>query len=210
VPYEPETVQVAGSPLGSIAPGGARLAIMPIAPDVAGQPAGEEVCVESEVHLYPTSMSRTETGQAAEVAWTEPGLVASSPVWLDDDRLLFVKLGNGACGVIEGEPLREIMLLDLGSGAAPRTVAGPIGNADDTNDEEQRYGRQFGHLYSVSPDGRYVAWVAGGRAADESLINVTEIETGATQAVLRYGADEATDAVDFIENTLIRQVVWLE
>jgi hypothetical protein len=137
--------------------------------------------------------------------------VASSPQWLDDDRLLFVKVGTGSCGAVTGDAAREVMLLDLSApGASPIALVGPLGNADDVNDRTQLLARQYGHLYSVSPDGRFVAWIAGSLAEDESLLNVTSVADGTTRTALRITRAQAADSTEFIESLLLRQVVWLE
>jgi hypothetical protein len=103
------------------------------------------------------------------------------------------------------------MLLDITSeNPEPRVIAGPLGNADDPNDRTQNLGGQHGHLYSPSPDGRYVAWIAGGLEARETIINVTDVQTGSTFVVLRTSESAAYDRADYIENQIFRQVVWLK
>lgn len=193
-------------PSAALSPDGTRAAIVP----VARGPNQPESCFDSYVGLldvpFATPQSMDTTGTAV---WTEPGLVASSPQWLDSDTLLFVKLGIGSCGQVNDSALsRQIMMLEL-AGGTPRPLAGPLGNADDPNDRAQQFGSQVSHLYSPSPDGAYVAWIGGGMEQGESLLNVTEVASGQTAVLLRLTRADAQDMADFIENGLLRQVVWL-
>ena len=137
--------------------------------------------------------------------------MASSPQWLSNDRLLFVRLGTGSCGNVQGEVAREVMLLDLtATTPVPRQVVGPLGNADDPNDRTQVFGRQYAHLFSPSPDGQYIAWISGGLEARETAIHITHVETGETHVVLRTTDQNAQDLGDYIEHYMLRQVVWLK
>ena len=190
-----------------LSPDGTRAANVPI---VFVPPPGQDIpatCFDSFVELYQGPFTTQDVDIDGETIWTEAGLIASSPQWLTDDLLLFVKYGTGDCGEIAGDPLREIMVIDTSETTPrPRSVAGPIGNADDPNDRVQQFGRTVSHLYSIGPNGQHIAWIGGGRRAGETTVNVTNVATGSTQTVLRYTAE---DAIEFIENTLIRQVVWL-
>jgi len=192
----------------AVSPDGTRSAAVPIVPAYLTDPAE---CFDSYVGLLQAPFTLENFDSQGETIWTEPGLVASSPQWLDDDRLLFVKVGTGSCGTVTGDAAREVMLLDLSSpGASPMALVGPLGNADDVNDRTQLLARQYSHLYSVSPDGRYVAWIAGSLAEDESLLNVTSVADGTTRTALRITRAQAADSTEFIESLLLRQVVWLE
>lgn len=201
-------------PPGALSPDGTRVASVPIAAQQggaagAGDDASAAACFDSyvELHTGPFTLASETT---SETLWTETGLVAASPQWLDEQRVLFVKLGTGECGAVQGDPARMVMLLDTSEAAPdPVEVAGPLGNADDVNDRPQGFGA-YGHLYSASPDGRYIAWIDGGLDAGESMIMITEIATGNTSVLQRMTRDEAADVADFIENYLFRQVVWLE
>lgn len=195
----------------AVAPDGARAAAVPLASRPADPAAASTTCFDSYVALYAPPFTLTRLEAPGDIVWSAPGLVASSPHWLDRDRLLFVRLGTGDCGEVQGEPERAILLLDLRAPqGAPQPVAGPLGNADDPNDRTQALGRVVTHLYSPSPDGRFIAWIGGGIAARESTVNLTEVSTGATTVVLRSVASEASDVASFIEDQLFRQVVWLE
>lgn len=202
-----EAVDVARTPLGAVSPDHALVAIIPVAPGGAAPDSG--ACIESAVQLIRAPMPVDPNAVAPETIWTEPGLVASSPSWLDADTLLFVKLGNGECGQITGEQDRTLFRLEL-DGSPPQVIVPRLGNADDQSDFAQNVARQLTHLYSVSPDGRYVAWVDGGREARETMINVTAIDTGQTQTVVRFTADDAPDLAAYLEQYLVRQVEWLE
>lgn len=194
-----------------ISPDRSRLANIPIGFGVQAAQDNPDACFDSYVEIIDLPLTTADPFREGTTVYASPGWIASSPQWLDDDTLLLVQLGQGQCGEVEGEPERAIMRLDLDAEQPdPVLIAGPLGNADDPNDRAQQFGRSFVHLYSPSPDRQYIAWVAGGRGADETLINVTRLDTGDTQAVLRFGAGDFIDAADFIENGLIRQVVWLE
>lgn len=193
VPYPLET-----------SPDGALTASVPVTQ------AGSEECFDSYIELFRGRPSAHEMNWRGETVWTEPGLVASSPHWLDSDTLLYLQLGTGECGNVAGEPVRQIMLFDLAEQLPrPRPVAGPLGNAGDVSDFLQQ-GKLYTHLYSASPDGQSVAWISGGYDTHETVINVTDIATGSTTPVVRFATADAYDAADFIENFMIRQVVWVE
>ncbi|HEX3050489.1 MAG TPA: hypothetical protein VHP83_07535 [Aggregatilineaceae bacterium] len=209
-PRDETEVQLASNFGLAVAPDQTRIATIPAV--ITQGPTGPITpteCFDSAVQIIQQPVDPADVMGDAETVYTEAGLIASAPTWLDDEHLLFVKLGNGTCGRIEGEAKREIMLLDLSTGSAPRPIAGPLGNARDQNDAAQLWGAQLGHLYSLSPDGRYVAWIGGEYDEGVSTIQVTEIETGVTTEMLRVTEDEANDAGDFIEHYLLRQVVWL-
>lgn len=210
VPVEDPTLAV--EPAAPLAPDGSQMVTVPVAfrPDDVN--ANPDACFDSYVELLdaPMTLERTQAGEG-DMVWTERGLVASSPQWLDADRLLFVKLGNGECGDVQGDPARMVMLLDISDPAPePEPVAGPLGNADDPNDPMQRFAKAYGHLYAPSPDGRYIAWIDGGLSARESTVKLTDITTGTTYTLLRATSDDAGDAARFIEDHVFRQVVWLE
>ena len=205
-------------PFSAVSPDSARLAVIPLLFgaqasiglfDTEATSDSQSPCLGSEVQLYdlPVQFGVAE----AQVIWTENELVASSPTWLDNDTLLFIRVGYGVCGQVEGDPVREIMMLDVDAPQPqPEVIAGPLGNANDPNDEEQNFGGQLGHLYSPSPDGQYVAWIGGGNREGESSLNITDIDTGETQALLTINENEALGAADFIEHYMLRQVLWLE
>ena len=193
-----------------VSPDATRAAYVPITPLTQGQP-DPETCFDSYVELMPAPFTVATLGAAGQTVWAEPGLVASSPHWLDNDRLVFVKVGTGTCGVVQGDAVRQVMLLDLTApGAIPQPLVGPLGNADDTNDRAQLLGRQYGHLYTVSPDSRYVAWISGSLNDGESALNITAIDSGDTRIVLHVTRADAPDTASFIESLMLRQVVWLE
>jgi len=209
-PWEETEIQLPHTFGLAVSPDETRIANIPVV--VTQGPNGPITpaeCFDSTVQIIQQPVNPTDVIGEAETVYTETGLIASAPTWLDDEHLLFVKLGSGTCGRIEGEADRAIMLLDLHAGGAPRSVAGPLGNARDQNDAAQLWGGQLGHLYSLSPDGRYVAWIGGEYDEGVSTIQVTEIETGETTEILRITEDEANDAGDFIEHYMLRQVVWL-
>ncbi len=219
-------LELAGYPFAAVSPDGTRMAAispfdmldpgtllfnLPAADGTTAPERPAAVCADSVIELYPLPLPLGGTIPAPQPIWTEPDTTASSPEWLDDDSLLFVQVGSGSCGQIEGDPQREIMLLDVDTGTDPRPIAGPIGNADDRNDEEQFGGLLFGHLYDASPDEQYIAWIAGNYESGETMVNVTTIETGETQTVIRFTVDETLGGKpDFLENYLIRGVTWLE
>ncbi len=191
-------------------PDGTRAALVPIALLNQGQP-DPDTCFDSSVELVQAPFTIATLDAPGQTVWSEPGLVASSPHWLDNDRLLFVKVGTGTCGLVQGDAAREVMLLDLSvPNAGPEPLVGPLGNADDTNDRAQLLGRQYGHLYAVSPDSRYVAWIAGSLNDGESILNITAIDSGETRIVLHVTRADAPDTATFIEGMMLRQVVWLE
>ncbi|MBN1681343.1 MAG: hypothetical protein JW966_13765 [Anaerolineae bacterium] len=216
-PLSDEPLALATHPIGAVSPDGARLVVVasPTTPQagisfnalsISDIPPDE--CYDAYAELSPLPL---DPNAEAERLWSETGLVASSPQWVDNDRVLFVRLGYGTCGEIDGEPLREVVLIDTGeTNAAPRVIAAPLGNADDLNDETQQLGGQHGHLFSPSPDGQYLAWVGGGRVAGESVINITHIATGDTETVVRFTENDAQGVAQFFERYLIRQVVWLD
>lgn len=206
VPLEETSAVIAAPPNAILSPDGARAAIVP----VASGPAQPETCFDSYVALFEVPFATAQgVKESGETVWTEPGLVASSPQWLDDDTLLFVKLGIGTCGQVSETGLsRQIMALEL-AGGVPQPLAGPLGNADDPNDRAQQFGGEVTHLYSPSPDDAYLAWIGGGVEQGETLLNVTEIASGQTVTLLRFTRADAQDMADFIENHLLRQVVWL-
>jgi len=199
-------------------PNGQLVANVPVFVSRFGVPQGGDNCVDSYVELYDGNPTTTILTQSGRSVWTEASLVASSPHWLTNDLLLFVKVGTGQC---ETRPSggfiftllssdRQVMLLDVtATDPQPRVVAGPLGNADDTNDRVQQM-EQFGHLYAPSPDGRYIAWISGGFEGGMSAINVTEVATGTTQTILSVAIADTRDAADYLENHLIRQVIWLK
>ncbi len=192
-----------------VSPDGTRAANVPVAAVPPGQ--DNAACFDSYVELYQAPFTTQNFDADGRTIYTEAGLIASSPHWLTNELLLFVKVGTGTCGTVSGVPSREIMLLDTSqSSPRPQLIAGPLGNADDPNDRAQQFGRFYGHLYAAAPGGQYVAWVGGGRQAGETTVQVTDVQTGSTQTVLRFTTDDAQGAADFIEHTLIRQVVWLE
>lgn len=192
-------------------PDGTRIARVPRAPGLAAAGDDPENCFDSYVSLVDLPLTIDDPFREGDIIYSEARLVATSPQWLDSDRLLFVKLGEGTCGDVQGDSLRQIMLLDLSADSVqPVPVAGPIGNETDPSDYAQTLGRSVTHLYSPSPDGRFIAWVAGGPDADETVINVTEVATGETRAIFRVTAAETLDAVEFLERTLIRQVLWID
>jgi len=194
-----------------MSPDGSKGALVPVAFRPDDLNANPGACFDSYIALVEPPFTLASLNDIGETVWTQPGLVASSPQWLDNDRLLFVQIGTGDCGDVQGEPDRMVMLYDTSTpGAQPEPVAGPLGNADDMNDRPQRFGKAFGHLYSPSPDGRYIAWITGGVDAHVSEVNVTDLVTGDTQVILRTTYEEAGDAGDYIENFMFRQVVWLE
>ncbi len=200
------SAEIAAPPEAALSPDGVRAAIVPV---VSG-PVQPETCFDSYIGLLDVPFATAQgMNTSSETIWTEPGLVASSPQWLDDDTLLFVKLGVGTCGQVSATGLsRQIMALEL-AGGTPRPVAGPLGNADDPNDRVQQFGRQVTHLYSPSPDDAYIAWIGGGVEQGETLLNITEIASGRTVTLLRFARADAQDMADFIENYLLRQVAWL-
>ncbi len=200
------SAEIAAPPEAALSPDGKRAVSVP----VASGPAEPETCFDSYIGLLDVPFATAQgVKTSSETIWTEPGLVASSPQWLDDDTLLFVKLGVGTCGQVSESGLsRQIMALEL-AGGTPRPVAGPLGNADDPNDRIQQFGRQVTHLYSPSPDDAYIAWIGGGVEQGETLLNVTEIASGRTVTLLRFARTDAQDMADFIENCLLRQVAWL-
>lgn len=203
---DPEVV-----PPAVMSPDGTRGVDVPIAFRPNDIDANPDACFDSYIALHEPPFTFANSNQAGETVWTQPGLVASSPQWLDDNRLLFVKWGIGDCGEVQGEAERMIMIYDISTPAAqPEAVAGPIGNADDANDRPQRFGKAMGHLYSPSPDGRYIAWISGGVDAQVSEVNITDLVTGETQVILRTTRAEAGDAGEYIEDFMFRQVVWLE
>lgn len=206
VPLSEVSAEIAAPPEAALSPDGRRAVIVP----VASGPSEPETCFDSYVGLLDVPFATAQGMQmSSETIWTEPGLVASSPQWLDDDTLLFVKLGVGTCGQVSATGLsRQVMALEL-AGGTPRAVAGPLGNADDPNDRVQQFGRQVTHLYSPSPDDAYVAWIGGGVEQGETLLNVTELASGRTVTLLRFARADAQDMADFIENYLLRQVAWL-
>ncbi|MBI5959903.1 MAG: hypothetical protein HY866_14285 [Chloroflexi bacterium] len=176
-----------------------------------GQDVNAESCFDSYVELFDSTYTTNSFNTRGEVMWTEDGLVASSPQWLNKDQLMFVKVGNGFCGTVDGEEVRQLMLLDItASGARPRILVEHLGNGDDVQDRMQRYGKLYGHLYSPSPDGKYFAWINGSMDEGITEINITEINTGETETIMHLEYGDARDAVDFIENYFIRQVIWLE
>ncbi len=206
VPLGDVSAEIAAPPDAALSPNGARAVIVP----VASGPAQPETCFDSYVGLLDVPFATAQgMKMSSETVWTELGLVASSPQWLDDDTLLFVKLGVGTCGQVSATGLsRQIMALEL-AGGTPRPVAGPLGNADDPNDRVQQFGRQVTHLYSPSPDDAFIAWIGGGVEQGESLLNITELASGRTATLLRFSRADAQDMADFIENYLLRQVAWL-
>lgn len=193
----------------AVSPDRTRAAAVPVAFQPDDPTADPDACFDSFVALFDLPFTVSSLSADGEPLWTERGLVASSPQWLDDERLLFVKIGTGTCGEVQGDPARMVMLLDMTTREV-RAVAGPLGNADDLNDRVQRFGKAYGHLYAPSPDGRYVAWIGGGREAQVSTIAITEVETGVTQMLRSFTNADADGAADFIENGLFRQVIWLE
>ncbi|MBN2304649.1 MAG: hypothetical protein JXQ72_09245 [Anaerolineae bacterium] len=205
-----EVYEVFQGNLYLVSPDGSRFANVPIGFGADAAPDDPDACFDSFVELYDHPFTTADQNPQSEVIYTEAGLVASSPQWLDDDRLLFVRLGEGTCGEVEGEPERQIMLLDLTADPPqPVAVAGPIGSADDPNARDGG-GRFLSPLYSPSPDGEYIAWVDGGRQAGETLIRVTHVASGTTQTVVRFSETEFADSASYIENGLLRQVQWLE
>lgn len=194
----------------ALSPDGTKAVQVPIAfrpDDLAANP---DACFDSFIALLEPPFTFASRNAQGDNVWTQPGLVASSPQWLDDDRLLFVKIGTGDCGDVVGDPDRMVMIYDTSTpGAQPEPVAGPLGNADDWNDRPQRFGKVYGHLYSPSPDGKYIAWITGGVDAHVSEVNITNLATGETQVIARTTYEEAGDAGDYIENFIFRQVVWL-
>lgn len=215
-------VELASFPGGTVSPDGTQAVQIPVMlvenplaalnplGTVAAAPADQSDCFDSRVELVPLPLDINAVDQNAQVVWNESGLIASSPQWVDATRLLFVRWGYGVCGEVSGEPERAIVLYDLSSATPPRLVAGPVGNLDDPNDEAQVFARILTHLYAVSPDGQYVAWVGGGLHAGESVIYVTHIDSGDTQTVVRITEGEAQGYANYIEKFLIRQVIWLE
>jgi len=194
----------------AVSPDGTRAVAVPVAFAPNDPDAAADACFDSYVEMYAAPFTLSHMLDGGTLIWTENGLVASSPQWLDSERLLFVKLGTGSCGDVQGVPERMIMLLDTSANSPqPEAVAGPLGNADDANDRIQA-SKNFGHLYTASPDGRYVAWIGGGRAAQESVINLTDLDTGETIPLLRSTRADALDAAGYIENGMFRQVLWLE
>lgn len=173
---------------------------------------GQVGCFDSSLVLYhlpvPIGVGDPLGGG---IVWEMPGVLAASPQWLDDNRLLFVAISPGTCESALGDPFRQIMLLDLTTDDAPQVIAGPLGNATDRNDYLQQYGYQYGHLYSPSPDGRFVAWIGGEPVDGETRLNITEIATGTTEIVRRITEDDAVGgAADFLGHYVLRQVVWLK
>lgn len=192
----------------AVSPDRTCAAAVPVAFQPDDPAADPDACFDSFVELFDLPFTVSRLAADGELFWTERGLVASSPQWLDDERLLFVKIGTGTCGEVQSDPARLVMLLDMATREV-RPVAGPLGNADDLNDRVQRFGKVYGHLYAPSPDGRYVAWIGGGRDAQVSTIVITEVETGETQVLLSVTSEDMGSAADFIENGLFRQVIWL-
>ena len=209
-----EPFPVADIPGAAISPDGTRFATISIAPGVRfdGSPAGGDAatCIESEIQLAPSPIfpASTELAAQIETIYADAGLVASSPVWLDDDTLLFVRLGYGECGQVEGEQERAVMRLDL-DGSAPQVIVPRLGNETDPSDFAQSAGRSYSHLFSVSPDSQLIAWIDAERDTRETMINVTDIATGHTQTVLYFSEDDAASLADFLEEITLRQVVWL-
>lgn len=194
-----------------VAPDGSQAAAVPVAFRPQNPAANPNACFDSYVEFFDAPFTLASMSEEGAVAWTERGLVASSAQWLDSERLLFVRLGTGECGEVRGEPDRMILMMDATAAAPdPVPVAGPLGNADDPNDRTQRFGKQVAHLYSPSPDGRYIAWIGGGMNAQESVLYVTDVQTGATAPLLRMTREEAGDAATYIEQGMFRQVAWLE
>lgn len=193
----------------AVSPDRTRAAAVPVAFRPDGPAADPDACFDSFVEVFDLPFTVSGLSADGEPFWTERGLVAASPQWLDDEHLLFVKIGTGICGEVQGDPARMVMLLDMVTREV-RPLAGPLGNADDLNDRVQRFGKAYGHLYAPSPDGRYVAWIGGGREAQVSTIAITEVETGVTQVLLSTTREDMGDAANFIENGLFRQVIWLE
>jgi hypothetical protein len=198
-----------GGPL-NVSPDGSRMVLMPVAPG-AENVADPEDCFESYVELLDLPQNTADLDPEGTVIWNEPGMIASSPQWLDDDRILFVRIGPGTCGDVEGEMIREVTLLDLSAEPSTATpILGPLGNENDPlgfNLLDPRFAAQ---LYSPSPDARYVAWVEGNHLADVSRVNITALDTGETQTVLEFTPDMFSDAASWIEDGLVRQVIWLE
>ncbi len=208
----PDTpLELLAPPQTSQSPDGTRAAYVPIAITPPGSTPDPDACFDSYVEIIDGPFTTARPAPTGETVWEEAGLVATSPQWLDVDTLLFVKLGIGSCGRVTGDPVRQIMALDLATpGATPRPIAGPLGNVDDTNDRAQQFGGQVAHLFTPSPDGRFVAWIGGGREAGETTVNITEVTTGVTVTLLHHDRTQSADAADFLENHLFRQVVWLE
>ncbi|GAB4420366.1 MAG: hypothetical protein Kow00106_16910 [Anaerolineae bacterium] len=206
VPLGEVSAEIAAPPEAALSPDGKRAVIVP----VASGPAQPETCFDSYVGLLDVPFATAQgMNMSSETIWTEPGLVASSPQWLDDDTLLFVKLGVGTCGQVSATGIsRQVMALEL-AGGTPQPLAGPLGNADDPNDRVQQFRGQVTHLYSPSPDDAYIAWIGGGVEQGETLLNITELASGQTVTLLRFTRADAQDMADFIENHLLRQVVWL-
>jgi hypothetical protein len=199
-------------------PDGQLVARVPVAFNPFRGQSDLDTCFDSYVELYDATATASILTQSGRSVWTEAGLVAASPQWLTSDLLLFVKIGSGQCetGPSGGSVFtllsaeRQVMLLDVtATDPQPRVLAGPLGNADDTNDRAQQ-AQEYGHLYSPSPDGRYVAWISGGFDGGVSAINVTEVITGTTQTILSVAIADTRDAADYLENHLIRQVIWLK
>ena len=198
-------------PEGFVAdPNGQYAVRIPVAAGSANAGDNPNACFDSFIERIPLPVTSADPAPTGETFWTESRLVASSPQWLDPDQLLFARFGYGDCGDVEGEAQRQVVLLDMSaSPPTSREIAGPLGNADDLNDRTQTFGRAVGHLYSPSPDGRYLAWISGGVEARESNLMITNITTGETQQVLNVTPDAFFSAADWIEDGIMRQVIWL-
>lgn len=200
-PISNDPVTVAAAPFSAVSPDGSRAAAIAF----TNQP---DACNDSTIALFEQPVALGDVPSEPTIIWSETAVAASSPAWADDDTLLYVKLGS--CINWQDNPVRAIMRLDLdGDERTPQVVAGPLGNDGFPGDFSQQ-GGQFGHLFAVSPDGRYVAWIAGSDYFRSTRLEVTDLQTGETQTVYAAERPDSVEALQFVQEELVQQVVWLE
>ncbi len=156
---------------------GARV-LIPYPPEMLRQ--GVYLCGTWEI------VQRTPDDSAAQVTLTTLAdtTYLSDLRQLPDGSLLFLRWWIAGCDIM-GDMHLDLMHLLPGADTPETLAEGLDPGGQGSFNEISSLSVVRGRKYDVSPDGRYAAWISGGRQTGTSAIQIADLDTGTQATVLQ-------------------------
>ncbi len=126
---------------------------------------------------------------------------------VDGQTIYFLEWILPTCRISETPQitLKRLVIGEDGAVSAPEIIAEGV-SAEVSYDFRSRLQGVTGR-YSISPDGRFVAWAGGSAEIGTTSINVTDLTTLETITLVEEARGDVAETA-FNENQLFRQVYW--